>query len=84
MAINQLVVAIKDRAVNAVLGIGLAPTKGAAIRNFQDDLAQPNNQMAKHPDDYELWILGEMNTETGQIKPEAVLLAVAKDHIKGA
>lgn len=63
-----VIVAIRDRAVDAFFRPVFAPTVGAAIRSFQDEINrnEPNNELAKHPEDYDLYQLGVFDEETGQ------------------
>lgn len=41
------------------------PTLGVAERHFSDSVNDPNNVMYKHPSDFELWAIGEWDTDTG-------------------
>jgi len=38
-----------------------------AVRTFSDALADPGHPMAAHPEDYQLFYLGEFNDETGRL-----------------
>lgn len=42
---------------------------GVAIRAFQDEINNKESELSKHPDDYELYKIGEYNEETGEINP---------------
>lgn len=46
---------------------------GAAIRSFGDECQRdaPDNILHKHPEDFELWWLGEYDDETGSHDTEA-------------
>lgn len=60
-------VAIKDRALNAYMRPFFAQTKGQAIRMFNDEINNADSPMHKHPDDYDLWYLGEWDDQTGRL-----------------
>lgn len=67
---TKLLFAVKDTALNAYMEIWGAPTVAAANRAFADGINDQQTPMYKHPEDYELWILGEYDQETGNIKAE--------------
>lgn len=54
-----------------------------AIRKFTDavnDGSNPNNQWFNHPEDFQLFFLGEFDDNTGELipsKPQAMLTAAA-------
>lgn len=63
-----LIVAVKDRALNAYRHITAVQSEGQAIRTFQDAINdQQSGELYKHPDDFELYVLAVCNDETGQI-----------------
>lgn len=70
-------VAIKDNAVDAFQpGVHVVRAKGEALRNFADAINDPNNkQLNQHAADFDLWILGELDDQTGLIetKPERLV-----------
>lgn len=57
--------AVKDRALNAFMTPWFAQTVNQAIRMFQDEVNNPQGQMIKHPDDYDLYHLGSWNDDNG-------------------
>lgn len=73
---------IKDTAADAFnIPIFLRST-GVAIRTFTDEVnrAADDNALYKHPDDHDLWMLGEYDQDSGEFfleKPR--LLARGKD-----
>ena len=74
--------AVKDLATQAFGNPFVTRAQGEAMRSFTDEAnADPQKSaIAQHPDDYELYKLGEYNDDTGEItsiKPE--LIARAKD-----
>lgn len=56
----------------------VANTHGEAERNFQDLASDKQSKIAMHPTDYELWYLGEFDTENGQIESKLQHVANAK------
>ena len=64
---QELVVAsVKDRLADVYSQPMYFATEGQAIRAFQDALADTQNAMSKHPDDYDLVRLGSFNDTTGR------------------
>lgn len=46
-----------------------ALTKGMAIRGFTDAVNDPSLPFNKHPGDYQLWMLGELDVVSGVLTP---------------
>lgn len=61
--------AVKDRALNAFMRPWFAQSLGQAIRMFTDEINNPQGELNKHPDDYDLWHLGTWNDDTGLMNP---------------
>lgn len=79
--------AVKDLAVQAFGQPFFVRAKGEAIRSFQDEANSTTGQsaIAKHPEDYELYFVGNYDEQTGTIHSEnPELIARAKDLLKGA
>lgn len=62
-------VAIKDVKVGAFQQPACVAAVGAAERAFSDAVSNPNKDtdISRHPEDFELYILGEFNDENGAI-----------------
>lgn len=78
--------AVKDLAVQAFGNPFIVRAKGEAIRSFQDEANKKDGQsaIAQHPEDYELYHVGDWNDQTGELLPcEPYLVARAKDLITG-
>lgn len=79
--------AVKDLAVQAFGTPFFVRAKGEALRSFQDEANRRDSDsaIAKHPEDYELYRIGDFDDQTGTIiaaqAPE--LVARAKDLITG-
>lgn len=53
-----------------------------ALRLFADDVNNPKSAMFAHPEDYEIWKIGVMCYETGEITSILEYLARALDYKK--
>lgn len=62
-----VIVSIRDRAADAFGRPAFVPSQGTAIRSFQDEVNRQdaNNEMNRHPDDFDLYILGHFDDQTG-------------------
>ena len=61
------------------------PTIGVAVRSFADEVNRKSddNQMFRHPDDFELWSLGGFDDETGEFHAvDKRCVARAKDVVQ--
>lgn len=79
--------AVKDLAVQAYGQPFFVRAKGEALRSFQDEVNKRDGQssIAQHPEDYELYYIGDWDDLTGEITPhEPELIARAKDLLTGA
>lgn len=70
MAQTIIVVSVKDRLSDIYSQPMYFPTEGMAIRSFQDALGDSQNAMSKHPDDYDLYVLGTFDDQLGQFTNE--------------
>lgn len=74
------IAAIKDRAADAYLRPIFTNTAGQAIRIFQDEVNRnaEDNIMYKHPEDFDLYLLGEYDDSTGLLtakeRPEQIAI----------
>lgn len=79
----QYVVSVKDRAAEIFNRPFFVPHRNVAVRDFTDEVnrSAPDNQLNKHPDDFDLYVLGTFDDNTGQFKMEEtpVVLVRAKD-----
>lgn len=77
-----VILAIKDRAVDAYGRPMFFPAIGAAVRAFQDEINRvaPDNTMNAHPDDYDLYEFGTFNDSTGRflLNVDPVQVAIGK------
>jgi len=78
------VVAIRDKAIEAFGQPIFVSAVGQAVRSFGDEVKRvdQNNGINKHPEDYDLFLLGTYDDQTGELysqTPEVV--AVGKDYV---
>lgn len=76
------VVCIRDRAIDAYGVPVFVASIGSAIRSFTDEInrAAEDNQMYKHPEDFDLYSLGEFDGDSGTFECERPRqIAVGKD-----
>ena len=77
------IMAVKDTAAQAFGRPFFVPTAAVGVRSFRDEVNRKDSQddMAKHPDDFELYELGEFNDSTGviSVSEQPRLVARAKD-----
>lgn len=74
-------VALYDRATEAFAPIMTVHTRNEAIRSFRQAVNDPNTPVYAHPTDYELYIVGDYNDETGEITPlPKEMIARGEDH----
>lgn len=65
------VLSIFDKALGAYSRPMFVPSRGVAVRSFQDELNDPKSEFSRHPTDYELYHVGEYNDEIGRFfQPE--------------
>lgn len=61
------VCSIRDRAVDSFGSPICVPALGQAVRSFTDEVNRKSddNQLNRHPDDFDLYVLGTFNSDTG-------------------
>lgn len=59
------VIAVRDSPADAYMPPSFVHNTGQAIREFGDICKDPNHQFSKHPEDYELFYLGEWDDQDG-------------------
>jgi len=83
-----VVVSIFDRASEAFGRPAFVPARAAAVRGFTDEVNrdEPNNDLRRHPDDFDLYILGEFDDSKGIFTTDdsyPLVLVRGKDVISG-
>jgi len=64
---KRIVMAVRDRATDSFGSPFYVVARGQAIRSFSDEVnrAAPDNGLYAHPEDYDLYELGEFDDDTG-------------------
>lgn len=68
MANKLKVVSVKDRALDAYARPFYLPTLAMAERSFTDECNNAESPMFAHPEDYDLFLLGEFDEGTGRFE----------------
>jgi len=66
--------AVRDSKIEAFVSPHFLQHTGQAIRGFEEVVNNPESALCRHPGDFTLFELGELDQETGQLIPS--------DHIK--
>ena len=66
---HQIIVAVKDRQLDAFMRPFVAQTRGQAIRSFRDEINRQDSELNQHPEDYELYELAHYDDHSGKILP---------------
>ena len=64
---KHMVFTIYDTKAKAYLTPFFMPAEGMAIRTFSDCVQDPNHQFGKHPEDFNLFNIGDYYDETGEL-----------------
>jgi hypothetical protein len=79
---KQIICTVKDRAADAYGRPMFVPSAGVAIRSFSDEINRNHaeNQLYNHPDDFDLYELGEFDDNTGlfSLHEQPKLLSLGK------
>jgi len=81
------VVCVKDRAADVFNRPFFVPHRNVAIRDFTDEVNRVavDNQLNKHPDDFDLYLLGEFDDSKGAfVNNEPQVLVRAKDLLQSS
>ena len=82
---NMVMVAIRDSAVDAYMPPITVRAIGEGVQMFSDEVNRKaeNNNLAMHPEDFELWLVGEFSSRDGTIlEVERRVLARGKDVVQ--
>lgn len=74
------IVVVHDAAMACFLNPFATPHIGGAIRSFMDEARNEQSPVFAHPEDYDLYLIGEFDTDTGNlIAQEPMQIASATD-----
>lgn len=59
---------VRDRAVDTFQRPFFAPAIGGAIRAFGDEVNRQGSEINAHPEDYDLYHLGNFDDQTGKLE----------------
>lgn len=75
----HIICAVRDRQLDAFMRPFTAATRGQAIRAFTDEVNRQGSDIGQHPEDYELYELGQFDDDTGKLtsadKPQSIAIA---------
>lgn len=76
----QFIVSVKDRAADVFNRPFFVPHRNVAIRDFTDEVNRgaADNQLNKHPDDFDLYLLGQFDDNTGVFTTEEAPLVLVR------
>jgi hypothetical protein len=79
----HFIICVKDRAADVFNRPFFVPHRNVAIRDFTDEVNRvaADNQLNKHPDDFDLYLMGQFNDNLGEflVDMDPILLVRAKD-----
>ncbi len=79
----HFIICVKDRAADVFNRPFFGPHRNVAIRDFTDEVNRvaADNQLNKHPDDFDLYLMGQFNDNAGEflVDMDPILLVRAKD-----
>lgn len=82
------IVCVRDRVADVYSVPQFVLNLGAAIRGFGDEVRRPHsenspNNLNQHPEDFDLYFLGEYEDETGSFEPleRPKQIAIGKDYV---
>lgn len=79
---KYIVCCVRDRAIDQFGNPFVVVSTGQAVRTFSDEINKRSegNQLNAHPEDFDLFTLGEYDTDTGMFDTDVPRqLAVGKD-----
>lgn len=66
---KHVIMSIFDVKVSAFQRPSFSPTVPAFVRACQDEVNRPDSEMGKHPEDYQIFKIGEFDDESGLLVP---------------
>lgn len=82
----HFIVSVKDRAAEVFNRPFFVPHRNVAVRDFTDEVnrSADNNALNKHPDDFDLYLLGQFDDSNGTFVVDAIptVLVRGKDVVQ--
>lgn len=76
----MIICAVRDRAVDGFGQPIFGQHVGQIVRSFSDEVNREGSDFNKHPEDYDLYEIGEYDTNTGAVTGGAPrMVAIGKD-----
>ena len=76
---------VRDRAVDSFGQPIFAVAAGAVVRSFTDEIQKDGTEFNRHPDDYDLYELGEFEQSTGVFTThEPRMIAIGKSLVSSS
>lgn len=82
---NLFVVSVRDRAADVFGQPMFVVSIGGAVRSFADEVnrVDPQNVLNRHPEDFDLYVLGSFDDNTGAFTTESPRqIAIGKDQVR--
>lgn len=64
---KMILVCVRDKKAEAFHPPYCVPTRGIAIRGFGDAVAKGSNDLSQHPEDFDLFLVGQFDQLTGKV-----------------
>jgi hypothetical protein len=76
----HFVISVKDRAADVYNRPFFVPHRNVAIRDFTDEVNRSavDNQLSKHPDDFDLYLLGQFDDNAGFFVMEEIPVVLVR------
>lgn len=74
--------AIRDSVANQYLAPMVDQSDATAMRNFAHTILTSGGTITTHPQDYDLYYLGDYDSDTGDLRPLPAILVVRGGDIK--
>lgn len=78
------VVCVRDLAAETFGRIFTVHHPAQAVRSFTDEVNNPESEVGRHAEDYELWSVGTFDDSSGKLTSNAARIVRAIDLKKGA
>lgn len=66
----QFLVGVRDAKASAFIHFFLVPSEAVGIRTFNEAVTDPKSAIARHPEDYSLWSVAEVDELSGDVREQ--------------